>query len=161
MFLFNLVIWLCVFFRRRLRIKISEFQSFSLLPLIPLFLPVRMSFDLYRVEIDRRRRVPFKLVWGSGPNYVIFGSCWASVSICETCWVLSLVFQIPPEKVLFWGMFLGSKYRPFCGNPSQPGSLIFHQLQPIRHRKVYCQHLSTPQGWARPATMSIRYFRGI
>lgn len=29
------------------------------------------------------------------------------------------------KGVVCWCMFLGSKYRRFCGNPSQPGNLIF------------------------------------
>lgn len=93
------MISLCVCFRRRLRIKISEFQSFSLLPVIPLFFPA-----LYRVEFDRRRRVPFKLLGRAvqTPKLCIlwFLLRFVTVSIASS-WVLSL------------------------GNPSQPGSLIF------------------------------------
>ena len=50
-------------------------------------------------------------------------------------------------RVCFWGP---NTSKTSC--PSQPGTFIF---QAIRHRKVYCQHLSTPQGWAWHATMSI------
>lgn len=77
---------------------------------------------------------------------------------CETCWVLSLVFRILPEKVLFVGVcFWGPNTAVSAGTLPNLETWFFHQLQPIRHRKVYCQHLSTPQGWAWPATMSISY----